>query len=100
MINWPDFGQILAVYLALALFGVGYNALIAWAERTGYIEGFVSFSVAFGVAITLVMTAVFDVRFAVLTAGAFFASGIPMVIGSMLRYARARRQAQKGITHE
>jgi len=33
-----DFGTILAVLMGLFLFGIGYNALVAWLERKGYTE--------------------------------------------------------------
>lgn len=90
-----DSGTIAAVYLGLALFGVGYNALVEWLERKGYTEGFLSLIVALGVAITLIGVAVLSVQAAILTLLAFTASGTPMIAGSILRYLRAREEARK-----
>ena len=80
---WPELGLILAVYFALALFSIGYNALIAYLEREGYLEGMVSLSVAVGSAVTIGAMAFFNWQFALLTLDAFAASGSPMIIGSL-----------------
>jgi hypothetical protein len=97
---WPGLGLILAVYLGLALFSTGYNALIARLEREGYLEGFVSLSVAAGTAVTIAATAVFSWQFAVLCLGAFVASGLPMMVGSIFRYWQARKAGQEDLRHE
>ena len=87
--NWA---VIMAVYFFLLLFGVGYNLLTAYAERQGYTKGYLAFFVAGGVGITVAATAVIDLAFALVTAGAFIASGLPMIVGSMWRHMRARQE--------
>ncbi len=93
----PDFSLILAVYMLLVLFGVLYNFLIAHFERKGYLEGYVSLAVAGGAAFTLAMTALVDWRAALLATGAFVASGLPMILGSIWRHIQAREQEQKDV---
>jgi Kef-type K+ transport system membrane component KefB len=90
----PEFSLILAVYLVLVLFGIGYNHTVAWWERQKYIEGFTSLAVVLGVLMTLGGVAVVDWQSALLALGAFAATGTPMIVGSILRYVRARREAQ------
>lgn len=72
-----------------------YNALIAWTERQGYLEGFTSISVVVGVAYTVAAVGPWigweNVQ---LLALAFGASGIPMIAGSIARHAIARRQEE------
>lgn len=77
-----DYGTIAAVFFGLLLFGVGYNAFVAWLERRGYTEGYLSLIVSFGVAMTLVGVAILNIQAALITLGAFIASGTPMIIGS------------------
>jgi hypothetical protein len=89
-----DFGTIAAVLLGLLLFGIGYNALVAWLERRGYTEGFLSLIVALGVFVTLCGVAVLSIHAALLALGAFVATGTPMIIGSIIRYL-SRREAMK-----
>ena len=95
-----DFGVILAVFLALVLFGIGYNALVAWLERKGYTEGYLSLIVAFGVTVTLAGVAILSIHAALLTLGAFVASGTPMIIGSIVRYLRKREEMKRSIVEE
>lgn len=95
-----DFGTILAVFLALVLFGIGYNSLVAWLERKGYTEGYLSLIVAFGVAVTLAGVAILSIQAALITLGAFIASGTPMIIGSIVRYLRKREEMKRSIIEE
>ncbi|MEM4202489.1 MAG: hypothetical protein QXS54_00320 [Candidatus Methanomethylicaceae archaeon] len=95
-----DYGVISAVFLGLFLFGVGYNAFVAWLERKGYTEGFLSLIVAFGVAMTLVGVAILNVQTALLTLLAFIFSGTPMILGSIARYLKARENMIKAIIAE
>lgn len=89
-----NFSHILAAYLFLLLFGIGFNALVSFAQRQNYLEGYTAFAVAFGVMVTLCTIALFDWRMAAFTLGAFVASGSPMIIGSVVRHVRARKQEQ------
>lgn len=95
-----DLGIILAVFFALVLFGIGYNALVAWLERKGYTEGYLSIIVALGVFVTLCGVAVLSVQAALISLGAFAATGTPMIIGSIARYLKARDEAKRAIVEE
>jgi hypothetical protein len=93
-----DFGWVTGDVCALILFGVLYNQAVGWAERRGYIEGFTSLAVALGVAVTLGGIALICWQAALLAAGAFLASGSPMIAGSLFRYIRARDHAKQSLS--
>ena len=90
-----DFGLILAVFLGLVLFGLLFNQFVAWLERRGYAEGFMGLIVALGVICTLFGIALISVPAALIALVGFCASGIPMILGSLIRYARKRERVQK-----
>lgn len=83
---------IVALYLLLVMFGIGYNLLIAWLEEKHYLNGYTSLAVVVGVLVTVGMTAVISWQFALITAGAFLASGTPMILGSTWRHIRERER--------
>ena len=87
--NW---GLLAAIYLGLLLFGVGFNALIAWTERKGYLQGYTSLFVALGVSVTILAMTLIDPSFALATLGAFVASGAPMIAGSIWRHMMERER--------
>jgi hypothetical protein len=87
-----DLGIIAGVFGGLALFGIGYNLLVGWLMDHGYDEGYMGFIVAVGSAITIGGLAVISFPSAVLAMICFIASGVPMILGSMIRYARARKR--------
>jgi hypothetical protein len=91
-----DFGLISGIYISLVLFGVGFNALTAWMEKKGYMEGFTSLIVAIGVLITLLPFLIFNLS-ARAVLGGFICSGIPMIIGSISRYLKNRERAQRAL---
>lgn len=93
-------GNVLAVYAVLMLFGVQFNALVGVLGRRGYTEGFLSVFVAGGVLITLSGVALLNWQAALLSLGAFAASGLPMMIGSMVRYIRKREAEQRAMKNE
>jgi len=95
-----DYGVITAVLLGLLLFGIGYNSLVAWLERRGYAEGFLSLIVAFGVAMTLAGVSILSIPAALLTLLAFIATGTPMIIGSIVRYIHRREATKRAIVEE
>ncbi|PKN92979.1 MAG: hypothetical protein CVU44_11140 [Chloroflexi bacterium HGW-Chloroflexi-6] len=97
----PDFSPYLAVYFALTLFGVLYNAVIEHMEHHKYIEGFTSLMVAAGVGVTVLACGFlvgWQAAGIVLIGFAF--SGLPMVVGSIVRYVRARAAGQKMVRDE
>lgn len=95
-----NYGQISGVLCALVLFGLGYNTLIAEAERRGWLEGFTSLTVALGTLATLAGAAAISLPAALIVLVCFMASGLPMIGGSILRYVRRREQAQRNLADE
>lgn len=103
-IEWGLFGGVLTItYLILLIFGIAYNALVAWLERKQYMEGYISLSVVAGVLITLgvllipqmILSIYMPLQLPVwgwglITLGGFCASGTPMIIGSIIRYLQTR----------
>ena len=84
------------VFATLFLFGVGYNYAIAWLERQGYHEGYVSYLVVFGTLVTIFGAYPLIGRDAtLLVLACFVASGLPMIIGSCHRHAKERREKEK-----
>ena len=92
-----DFGLVSGIFLGLVVLGIGYNALTALFERKGYMEGFTSLMVAGGVVMTLLPLLLISPVFVLIVAGAFLASGTPMIIGSVSRYVRNRERAKREI---
>jgi hypothetical protein len=86
---------VIIVFMVLLLFGIGYNALVAWLERSGYLRGFIWLAVAIGVGVTLTMIAILDWRAAILVFVGFAASGTPMAIGSISRYVMKRQDERR-----
>lgn len=113
-VNWVHFGLMLAVaYLALALFGIGYDRYIARMYLRGSLEGFEVFYAAGWNALTLVifllppsiLSFIEEIALPVglwglATIGAFIVSGVPMLIGSLVRYQNARRHAIQSMIEE
>ena len=89
-----DFGLILAVILGLVIFGLLFNQLVGWLEKRGYAEGFMGLIVSTGVISTLLWVALISVPAALIALVGFCASGIPMILGSLIRYARKREHVQ------
>lgn len=90
-----NFGVVGMVVLALVLFGIFYNQVVAWLDRSWYMEGYLSLIVALGVFITLLGAAVISWQAALLVLVCFTASGLPMIVGSIFRYAKQRAQEQE-----
>lgn len=88
----PRFSLVLS---GLFLFGIGYNWLIGYLERKRLIEGFVALAVVGGTLVTLAGVAVLDPQAAALSLAAFVASGLPMLLGSVVRYIIARNQERE-----
>lgn len=87
-IFWGLCGTLLAA-------GMLYNQAMAWLERTGRLEGFVSMFVAGGVLLTLLAAwPLIGLQNALLVLALFVPAGLPMMVGSMWRYIEARRTHQ------
>lgn len=95
-----DRSGLFAVYLALFVAGLFYDGLVTWLERRGYLHGFTALFVVGGVLITLAGVAVIDPVAALISLGAFAASGLPMVSGSIWRYVRNREQSLEELKDE
>jgi hypothetical protein len=92
-----EYGLIAGIYVGLLLFGLGFNKLTAWVEQRGYMEGFTSLLVAVGVVVTLAPFGIVSLPLALIVAGGFVASGSPMIVGSIIRYAQERERARQEI---
>lgn len=95
-----NLGTLAAVYLALLLFGIVFNQITEWAEKKGYAQGYLSLFVAFGVGVTVLTTAAISSVFALITLGAFVASGTPMIVGSIWRHVRKREHQLEQLRRE
>lgn len=90
--------KLTITYLVLLLVSIAYNALTAWAERNG-IDGYVSLLVVGGVAYTLIAVVwLIGWKNTCILAGAFMASGFPMVLGSITRHIAQRRREEKALS--
>lgn len=97
--NRHIFGKAASVYGALAVFGVGYNALTGWLEERGWDEGYTADLVVGGVLVTVLGTApLVGWKRAALVLGGFAASGAPMAIGARVRYRRWRERERGYVT--
>lgn len=92
--------EIVLVLVIEILFGVGFNALVAWAHNNRLWH--VSVSVAVGVAGTIIIPAVmwFGVKVTFWQAGlillvCFIGSGVPMIVGSTRRSVQERKDQKK-----
>ncbi len=93
--------NLFLMYLVLFMFGVGYNELTAWLERQGYDRGYTALLVVGGVLVTLLAGAVVvGVQVAMIMFGCFVASGMPMIVGSIQREARKRKEDEDKAMHQ
>lgn len=95
-----DFSRILAVYIALMVFGALYNLVISRLKKRGYLEGFTWMAVAAGCAVTVLAVALISWQCAVIVLGAFVFSGSPMIIGAISRYVTSRERSQHALINE
>jgi hypothetical protein len=97
MQSLPNFYPTFTLALVLlALFGLGYNALTEYLEKSGRSRGFVSLLVAAGSAVTILASG-FLIGWipALIVLACFGASGLPMIVGSVIRYINARSADEK-----
>lgn len=79
------------ICLVLFIFGIAYNYLVGWLERTGHDRGYTAYLVIAGTLVTLLLAIPIIGFFAFLIVLACFAfSGLPMVIGSSARSSNKR----------
>ena len=86
-----DIGLIVVSGLFLLCFGIGFNWLVSWLHRRGWDDGYTWLLVVMGTAVTLVVAG-FTVGWpvALIVAGYFGCSGLPMAVGDILRHVQAR----------
>src|SRR3972149_9255178 len=84
-IDWRLLGSVL---FGLFCFGVLWNSLVDWLRERK--EGYVSLMVVGGVLVTLGGIAFISWPAAILGLAAFVASGLPMVIGEIVRTIQKR----------
>lgn len=90
--NWGVFETTIT---GLAAFGFFYNALNGWLEARGYERGNLALLVAFGCLVTILGAGrLIGVDAMLIVLACFLASGISMIAGYALRFAR-RREAQE-----
>lgn len=87
--------RLAIVAIALIVFGVSYNALVAYLERHGRERGYTAFLVAFGNLVTVGLAAfIIGMWPALIILACFALSGLPMIIGSMTRFMEERETEQ------
>jgi hypothetical protein len=93
VVDWPSF---VTAAVVLVLFAIAYNSLL---ERLGdHKEGYTSLTVVGGVAVTgCAFAYVRGIGEALVLAGLFAASGLPMIIGEIDRIIRMRKGGRDGI---
>ena len=99
---YPNCPVYVPILLGLAAFGVVYNHWVEALEKKGHDRGYMSLIVSAGCAVTLAgasfIIGLGPVLWALIC---FAASGIPMIIGSISRYCRARtQQRQQCLDHD
>jgi len=99
---YPNCPIYVPILLALAVFGYIYNRWVEALEKKGHDRGYMSLIVSAGCAVTLGGAALIVGLGPVLWAlVCFAASGIPMIVGSVGRYCRARaQQRQECLEHD
>lgn len=89
-------GQFLMGFCGLFIFGLVYNQLVGWMNRRGFSEGYTAIQVVFGTAVTVAFALpLIGLRSVAIIFGFFTASGLPMVIGDIYRYAMRRNGFEK-----
>lgn len=98
----PTNSHILAVYFGLLIIAALYNKFVVEEMEKRGVEGYTWAQVAGGVAFTLVGAAfLVGWQAALLTLGAFAASGLPMIAGAIVRHEqRVQRTVQRARANE
>lgn len=100
-----DIWLILGLFMALTFVtSILFDRGISWLKRHGYDEGYVSLEVVAGVGYTLIFAGLFlwlagyGWRPVAVTVAFFIASGLPMIIGDIARYALARKAETEDVS--
>jgi len=95
-VNWQLFGLVV---FALLMFGTSYNLFVAYLGEKSF--GYTSLLVVAGTLVTLgVALFLMPLVYVLIMLGLFGASGLPMVIGEIVRAVRAREAAIKAMQSE
>jgi uncharacterized protein involved in response to NO len=82
------------VIAAAMMYGFFYNMLVAWLEKKRLADGETSLLVAVGSAVTIAFAIPFiGLEDALIVAGMFCLTGVPMIVGSKVRHHRDRAAA-------
>lgn len=93
-----DTERLMIVLAALFVFGIGYNLLVVWVYRQAADHGYMAFLVVGGVIVTLAGFALLaGLEMALVAMACFAASGLPMIVGSVLRQLQQRAQAARDL---
>jgi len=91
---------VTVIYIFLLLVGIIFDQAVSYMERHGYLRGYTALMVAVGVGFTVGSLAILSPVWALITLGAFIASGTPMMVGSIYRHVRDREQELERLRNE
>ena len=96
-----DTERLMVALAMLFVFGIGYNALVAWVYRQAPDHGYTAFLVAGGVIATLAGFAFLaSLEMTMLILACFAASGLPVIIGSVLRQLQQRARVARALEEQ
>lgn len=89
--------KALAMVAIGLIFGLGYDAVVSWLERSGHDQGYTAFLVVGGVSVTLLLGMALIGQGAALWMFVMFAAtGLFMVLGSWSRSSLKRKADEEG----
>lgn len=93
-----DIGRLPVIMVALFAFGITYNIIADWVSRQASDHGYAAFLVMGGVIVTLAGFAILvGLEIAGAALACFAASGLPMIVGSVLRQLQRRSLASHAL---
>jgi membrane protein DedA with SNARE-associated domain len=88
--------KLKGVLLTLFVFGIVYNWVVGWLERKGYDRGYTALLVVLGVGVTVALSGfLIGMQATLLVTACFVASGLPMIVGSIVRYVDTRSGGER-----
>lgn len=95
----PTISPLVPLYIAQALFGVLYAALIHWLSKKGYLKGSTAWSVVIGVGGTLCVQWLFvrECWGPLATFGSFAVTGTPMTVTYLVRHEQRKLSHKRRI---